>query len=424
MKLQRREFLRLASAATTMPAVAQCRCTVLSNTPDHDDRAVSRGRSNRFDCARDRRADARVARPKRCDREYERRRERQRALEAIAGCVAGPAGARLSVRGAARGFGAAGIVIGGGSAGACAPSEIPSVAFGAGTVGALSGTTDRAPDSAGFGGAAPAAAADSRAAFSIASICLDCCSSSRNVSQLVSRVVSTVRLGAGSAPLSATIKAGGAAPAACGGALSVSSASSMASPRSTLTVGLQIGAVGPHDDVAQARLPRVDADRGGRLRHRQAGIVERAGDEFPNAIAAGRNAKLDGAGHRVEHVGIEPDQPRLFERDGAEAGQRADERGGAAAGAFDLGLQASGGRTSPGVRRWRRSRRVRPPVMPSQSRAVRPAAAFETASRPSRRPLPNSPATSSNTTSEPFEPRHSGQMSAPPATARTRRVAR
>ena len=216
---------------------------------------------------------------------------------------------RLSARGAARGFGAAGIVIGGGSAGAWAPSEIPSVALGAGTAGALSGTTDRAPGSAGFGSAAPAAAADSRAAFSIASSCLDCCSSSRNVSQLVSRVVSTVRLGAGSAPLSATIKAGGAAPGGLRRRIKREQRIEHGVAEIDVDGGLQIGAVGPHDDVAQARLPRVDADRGGGLRHRQAGIVERAGDEFPNAIAAGRNAKLDGAGHRVEHVGIEPDQP-------------------------------------------------------------------------------------------------------------------
>jgi len=48
--------------------------------------------------------------------------------------------------------------------------------------------------------------------------------------------MSTVRLGAGNAPLSTTITAGRTAPVAVGGALRVSRASSMASARSTLTV--------------------------------------------------------------------------------------------------------------------------------------------------------------------------------------------
>ena len=132
----------------------------------------------------------------------------------------------------------------------------------------------------------PRRRAASRAACSIASICLDCCSSARNVSQLVSRLVSTVRLGAGSVPLSATITAGRAAPAACGGALSVSSASSMASARSTLTVACRSAPSAWMTMSRKRACPALMLMRGGCLRHRQAGIVERAGDEFANAIAA------------------------------------------------------------------------------------------------------------------------------------------
>jgi hypothetical protein len=180
--------------------------------------------------------------------------------------------------------------------------------------------------------------AASRAARSIASICLDCCSTARSVNQLVSRLISTVRLGAGSVPLSATITAGRTRRRRW---RRVEGEQSIEHGVGEIDVDgrLQIGAVGLDDDVAQPRLPGADADRRRCLRHRQAGIVERATDEFANAIVLGRNPKLDSARDGAEHLRVEAHQPRLFERDGAEAGQRADESGGTAADTFDLGLQ-------------------------------------------------------------------------------------
>ncbi len=71
------------------------------------------------------------------------------------------------------------------------------------------------------------------------------------------------------------------------------------------------------------------------------------------------------------------------------------------AGAFDLGLkgQAAGHRRPSGTGE---DRTKFGPGDTEPKRAVRPAAAFETASLPSRRPSLNCAATSSNTTSEPF----------------------
>ena len=77
---------------------------------------------------------------------------------------------------------------------------------------------------------------------------------------------------------------------------------------------LKLRAIGADLDVAQPRLTGIDADSGGRLRHRKAGSVERAGDEIADAATLGRNAKLDGAGHRAEHTRVEPDKPRLLRR--------------------------------------------------------------------------------------------------------------
>ena len=226
-------------------------------------------------------------------------------------------------------------------AGAGALLSVPFGASGAAAAGCAFGTADGAAAAAfgGFGAAAAAAAAASRAARSIASICLDCCSTARSVSQLVSRLVSMVRSGAGSGPLSATITR--RLHSAWHRRRRIERQQRIEHRVGEIDIDgrLQLGAVRPDRDVAQARLPGVDADGGGCLRHRQAGVVERAGDEFADAAALGRNAKLDGAGHRAEHIRIEADKPRLFERDGAEAGQRADERRRAAADAFDLGLE-------------------------------------------------------------------------------------
>ena len=248
---------------------------------------------------------------------------------------------RCRARGAARGFGAAGIVIGGGSAGAWAPPDISIGRMGRRRGRRASGATGAGctAGSAGFGGAAPRAAPPRERPAPSHRSAWTAARAPASVSQLVSRLVSTVRLGAGSAPLSAIITAGCTAPGAGGGALSVSSASSMASARSTLTVACRSA---PSAPITMSRKRACPA------------LTLMAADAFDTGRPALSSAPVTNSRMRLPSVGmpsstarvtapntsgIEADKPRLFERDGAEAGQRADERGGAAAGTFDLGLQ-------------------------------------------------------------------------------------
>ena len=148
-----------------------------------------------------------------------------------------------------------------------------------------------------------------------------------------------MRRGDGSAPFSAISRAGCTAPGAGGRRIQGQQRIEHGIGEIDVDGRLQLGAFGPDHDVAQARLPGADADRRRRRRHRQAGIVERAGDKLAHAVAFNRDAELDTAGGRAEHIRIESDELGLFERDGAEAGQRADESRGAAAGTLDLGVQ-------------------------------------------------------------------------------------
>ena len=103
----------------------------------------------------------------------------------------------------------------------------------------------------------------------------------------------------------------------------------------------------------------IDANAHGGGLDRHLGGVEHAGDELPDAVAFGRDTELDRPAHGVEHAGIEPGELAALERDGAEPGQRADERCRAAAGAFELGRNDSLPRDRGRRRRRRTSRRRR-----------------------------------------------------------------
>ena len=197
-----------------------------------------------------------------------------------------------------RGFGAAGMSIGGGSAGACAP---------VGLLGVLGDDCRRVcrrePARGATAGSAGVAArriglhAASRAARSIASICRDCCSTARSVSQLVSRLMSTVRCGDGSAPFSAISTAGRCAPGDGGDAVE-------RQPRIERRVGEDRRWRSPEDRrrsacmamSLQARLPGADADRGRRPATPASGAL--SSTPVTNSrirLPLERNAKLDRA---------------------------------------------------------------------------------------------------------------------------------
>ena len=90
-----------------------------------------------------------------------------------------------------------------------------------------------------FGGGGDDGRPGSRAAFSMASICLDCCSNVSSVSQLISGLVSIDRLGAIAGPFNAIASVGRALPPAAGLPVSVTKASSAPSVRLTPAVALR-----------------------------------------------------------------------------------------------------------------------------------------------------------------------------------------
>ena len=148
-----------------------------------------------------------------------------------------------------------------------------------------------------------------------------------------------VRDGACHGPFSAIESVGRGPPTCDGVPASVSTASSEPSTRSTFAAADRSAPLVRAMTCAQPRLPGRDGDGRFGVRRRQRAVLQRRRHEIADATGLGRNAEIDGADHRVEHARIEARKLGVLERDGAGAGQRADECGGAAAGRLEFSAQ-------------------------------------------------------------------------------------
>ena len=311
------------------------------------------------------------------------------------GAAARGAGAP-SARGAARGFGAGITLIAGGSGGAggaweahwshrhlapapTAAGDGTGTASSGGTFASRTGAPAAAPSDRPASPAAPRRAAQANSPAHWHRWCGD---------------------GACHGPFSAIESVGRGPPTCDGVPASVSTASSEPSARSTFAAADKIGAAGAGDDMAQPRLPGRDGDGRFGVRRRQRAVLQRRRHEIADATGLGRNAEIDGADHRVEHARIEARKLGASSADGAGAGQRADECGGAAAGRLEFSAQ----RHLPRNRRPLRTAAddcCRIGIVQRElARTEAPSVSVTNASRPSSRPFASSAVSSSNTTSE------------------------
>ena len=208
----------------------------------------------------------------------------------------------------------------------CAAAGTAAGSFGPGAGGVLALTAAGVGD----GGGVAAARPSSTSSF------FDCCSTARSASQLASAATSMVRLGVSTGPFNAMATSGRGVRRSTRAARP-----EQGEPRIERAFGEidasahgEIGTLRAHRRIAQPRLTGIDGDRTLGTRDGEDTSRERGIHPVPHSGRVDRQALIDRTDHGVEGRRIETHHTPIFEREGAAAFERTDERNRAHAGPF------------------------------------------------------------------------------------------